>query len=261
MVTFTGSVAVGQSIYASGAAGMKRLSLELGGKSAGIVFPDARSVQTAATTLMALCSTFLSGQICSTPSRTLVHSSILDEFAHHAGEQVKKVRFGDPFDPATTSSPMISKRQVSKVIDYVESGRSEGARPVFGGDRPGGELSCGNWINSALFTQATNEMRIAREEIFGPVLTVIPFETEAEAVSIANASDYGLAGAIYTTDISRAFRIARAIRSGSIGINTYASVPNAPMGGVKRSGVGREGGRRTIEAFTELKTVNVNLDA
>jgi aldehyde dehydrogenase (NAD+) len=150
---------------------------------------------------------------------------------------------------------------MDKVLGFVESGKKEGATLVFGGGRPGGDLAKGNWVNPALFINATNQMRIAREEIFGPVLTVIPFETEAEAIAIANDSEYGLAGAIYTTDISRAFRVARAVRSGSIGINNYASVPNAPMGGVKRSGVGREGGWQTIEAFTELKTININLDA
>ncbi|HMQ94097.1 aldehyde dehydrogenase family protein [Amaricoccus sp.] len=260
-VSVTGSPEVGERIYTAGAQTMKRLSLELGGKSAGIVFPDARSVAAAATTLMGLCSTFLSGQICSTPSRAVVHESILDEFVHHAREQVKKVRFGDPFDPETTSAPIVSKRQMAKILGLVQAGRDEGATLVFGGDEPGGELAQGNWINPALFTGVRNDMRIAREEVFGPVLSVIRFRTEEEAVAIANDSDYGLAGAVYTTDISRAFRVARAVRSGSIGINNYASVPNAPMGGVKRSGLGREGGWQTIEAYTELKTININLDA
>lgn len=260
-VTFTGSVAVGQGIYAAGARDMKRLSLELGGKSAGIVFPDARNVETAAKTLMGLCSTFLSGQVCSTPSRALVHRSMLDAFVHFAREQVAGVRFGDPFDPATTSAPIISRPQAARILGLIESGREEGARLVFGGDPPDGDLSSGNWINPALFVDVHNGMRIAREEIFGPVLSVIAFETEEEAIAIANDSEYGLAGAIYTTDISRAFRVARAVRSGSIGINNYASVPNAPMGGIKRSGIGREGGWQAIEAFTETKTININLDA
>lgn len=260
-VSFTGSVAVGQKIYAGGATTMKRLSLELGGKSAGIVFPDARSVETAAKTLMGLCSTFLSGQICTTPSRALVHRSVLDAFVHHATEQVAGVRFGDPFDPATTSSPIISKRQMEKVLGLIADGRREGARLLFGGDIPGGELGSGNWINPALFVDVDNTMRIAREEIFGPVLCVIPFDTEEEAIAIANDSEYGLAGAIYSTDISRAFRVARAVRSGAIGINNFASVPNAPMGGIKLSGLGREGGWPSIEAFTEVKTININLDA
>lgn len=260
-VSVTGSTDVGERIYAAGASTMKRLSLELGGKSAGIVFPDARSIRTAAMTLMGLCSTFLSGQVCSTPSRALVHRSVLDEFIEYATGQVQSVRFGDPFDPATNAAPIISQRQMQKIEGLIQTGREEGARLLFGGDRPGGDLAQGNWINPGLFTDVRNDMTIARQEFFGPVLGVIPFDTEDEAIALANDSDYGLAGAIYTTDISRAFRVARAVRSGSIGINNFASAPHAPFGGVKLSGLGREGGWATIEAFTELKTININLDA
>jgi aldehyde dehydrogenase (NAD+) len=210
---------------------------------------------------MGLCSTFLSGQVCSTPTRALVHRSIMDEFLHHARQQVSQVRFGDPFDPATTSAPIISKRQVDRIMGYIDSGRQQGAQLLFGGDRPGGELSNGNWINPTLFTAVSNEMKIAREEIFGPVLCVIPFETEEEAIAIANDSEYGLSGAIYTTDLSRAFRVGRAMRTGTIGVNGYSVMPNAPVGGVKRSGLGREGGWSSIEDYTELKTLILNLDA
>ncbi len=258
-VTFTGSAATGERILMASGANFKRLSLELGGKSAAIVFPDAHSVPAVATSLMGLCSTFLSGQICSTPTRALVHRSIFDEFVHHAGEQVKSVKFGDPFDPATTSAPIISRRQVERILGFVQSGKEEGARLVFGGGKAGGELAAGNWIHPALFVDVRNDMRIAREEIFGPVLCAIPFDTEEEAIRIANDSDYGLAGCVYTTHVSRAFRVARAMRSGSIGVNGYASTPHAPMGGVKRSGIGREGGWPAIEAFTELKTIDFNL--
>lgn len=260
-VSFTGSPVVGEKIMSTAGTNMKRLTLELGGKSAALVFPDTRSVPTAARNLMGLCSTFLSGQVCSTPTRALVHRSILDEFVHHAQEQVRDVKFGDPFDPATTSAPIISKRQLEKVLGYVAIGQAEGARLLFGGDQPGGPLANGNWVNPALFVDVANSMRIAREEIFGPVLSVIPFDDEDEAVRIANDSEYGLSGGIYTTDLSRAFRVAKAMKTGSVGINGYSVMPNSPAGGIKRSGMGREGGWATIEEFTEVKTVMMNLDA
>jgi aldehyde dehydrogenase (NAD+) len=260
-VSFTGSPMVGAKILAASGSNMKRLTLELGGKSAALVFPDTRSVAVAATTLMGMCSTFMSGQVCSTPTRALVHHSIMDEFLHHAGEQVKKVRFGDPFDPATTSAPIISKRQLARVAGYIDSGRAEGATLLFGGDRPGGDLGIGNWVNPTLFYNVRNTMKIAQEEIFGPVLSVIGFETEDQAIKLANESVYGLSGGVYTTDISRAFRVARAMRTGSIGINGYSVMPNSPYGGVKQSGLGREGGWPAIEAYTELKTLILNLDA
>ncbi|WP_197911649.1 aldehyde dehydrogenase family protein [Kineobactrum salinum] len=259
-VSFTGSASVGEQILASSGQNMKRVSLELGGKSAGIVFDDARSIEVAAKSLMGLCSTFLSGQICSTPSRAIVHRSKIDEFVNFCSEQVKTVKFGDPFDASTNTAPIISEKQVNRILNYIDSGRSEGATLCFGGDRPGGELENGNWINPALFVDVKNDMRIAREEIFGPVLCVIPFDTEEEAVAIANDSEYGLAGCIYTADVSKAFRVARAVRSGSVGINGYASSPHSPMGGIRRSGIGREGGWAAIDAFTEIKTVVLNMD-
>jgi aldehyde dehydrogenase (NAD+) len=260
-VTFTGSAATGEKILLASGSNMKRLSLELGGKSAAVVFPDTRNVASTAGAVMGLCSTFLSGQVCSTPTRALVHQSIFDEFVHHAKLKAQAAKFGDPFDADTTSAPIISRRQVERILDCVRSGKEDGARLVFGGDKPGGELTAGNWVTPALFVDVKSEMRIAREEIFGPVLCVMPFETEEEAIRLANNTEYGLAGCVYTLDVTRAFRVARAIRSGSIGVNGYASVPNAPMGGVKRSGIGREGGWPSIEAFTELKTIAFNLDA
>ncbi|HKX56817.1 MAG TPA: aldehyde dehydrogenase family protein, partial [Xanthomonadales bacterium] len=262
-ISFTGSPVVGEKISSTSAlhGKIKRLTLELGGKSAGLVFPDARSIKIAAYTLMGLCSTFLSGQVCSTPTRALVHRSVLDEFLDHAREQAGTIKRGDPFDPATTSAPIISKKQVNRIMGYIQSGLDEGAEILFGGDRPGGDLSDGNWVNPTLFVNVDSRMKIAREEIFGPVLCVIPFETEEEAIAIANDSEYGLSGGIYTTDLSRAFRVARAVRTGTIGINGYSAMPNSPAGGVKRSGVGREGGWASIEAYTELKTIMLNLDA
>ncbi|MCG7400332.1 aldehyde dehydrogenase family protein [Caballeronia zhejiangensis] len=259
-ISFTGSATTGERILAASGTNMKRLSLELGGKSAAIVFPDVHSIASTANSLMGLCSSFLSGQVCSTPTRALVHRSVFDEFVHHAVLQAQSVKLGDPFDPTTTSAPIISKGQLNRILGYVESGKREGARLVCGGRQPGGTLANGNWMEPALFVDVKREISIFREEIFGPVLCAIPFDREEEAVRMANDSEYGLAGCIYTTDVRRAFRVARAVRSGSIGINGYASVPNAPMGGVKRSGIGREGGWSSIEAFTELKTIDFNMD-
>ncbi|WP_419913899.1 aldehyde dehydrogenase family protein [Hoeflea sp.] len=260
-ITFTGSRAVGEWIMAEGAKTMKRVTLELGGKSAALIFPDARSVETAAKTVMGLCSTFLSGQVCSTQTRAIVHKSIVDDVLRYAREQVDTVKFGDPFDMATTSAPIISKRQAEKIMNYIRIGQEEGAELVFGGDCPGGDLSEGNWINPTLFAGVDNKMRIAQEEIFGPVLSVISFETEEEAIALANDSIYGLAGGLYTADLSRAFRVAKKMKTGAVGINGYSVMPNSPAGGVKQSGLGREGGWSTIEAFTELKTLMFNLDA
>jgi len=259
-VTFTGSPSVGEYIVSKSGTNMKRVTLELGGKSAAIVFPDAIDVEATAQAVMGQCSTFLSGQVCSTTSRALVHQSIYDRFINAAHQQISSVRFGDPFDVETTSAPIISKRQVERIMQYIETGKQEGAELVFGGDRPDNELLAeGNWINPTLFANVDNRMTIAQEEIFGPVLSVIPFRDEEEAVRLANDSVYGLAGAVYTADLQRAFRIAKAVRTGAIGINGYSVMPNSPAGGIKRSGIGREGGWSTIEAYTELKTVILNL--
>lgn len=259
-ITFTGSPFVGEKILSVAGKNMKRVTLELGGKSAALVFPEARSIEVAAKTVMALSSTFLSGQVCSTPTRAVVHRSVLDEFIAHAQAQIASVKFGDPFDTATTSAPIISARQVERIMGYIDKGQQQGARLVFGGDRPNGPLADGNWINPTLFADVDNKMDIAQEEIFGPVLSVIPFDTEEEALAIANDSQYGLSGGIWTADLTRAFRVGRAIRTGSVGINGYSVMPNSPAGGLKRSGMGREGGWSTIEAFTELKTLILNLD-
>ena len=257
-ITFTGSRAVGGRILAASGDTIKRTTLELGGKSAAIVFPDAPSIEFAAHAVMAQCSTFLAGQVCSTTSRALVHESVLEEFVAQAKVKAHEARFGDPFDLATTTAPLINQRQAGKVMDYVAKGRDEGACLEFGGDRPGGELAAGNWVNPTLFSGVDNKMTIAQEEIFGPVLAVIPFRTEEEAVAIANDSIYGLAGGIYTTHIGKALRVAKGMRTGAVGINGYSVMPNSPVGGVKQSGLGREGGWSTIEAFTELKTVMIN---
>lgn len=258
-VTFTGSRAVGERLLALSGSGIKRMTLELGGKSPALVFADTASVKAAATALMARCSMGMSGQVCSTTTRALVHNSVYDEFLHHAQEQTRAVRFGNPFDKNTTSAAIINKRQLEKIVGAVARGAEEGARLVTGGGRQGGALARGNFIAPALFADADNKMSVAQEEIFGPVLTVLRFKDEEEAIRIANDTSYGLSSAVYTANSTRAFRVARALRAGSVGVNGYGVAPNAPLGGFKSSGLGRELGKAGIEAFTEPKTIILTL--
>jgi aldehyde dehydrogenase (NAD+) len=258
-ISFTGSRAVGQHILSVSGDGLKRVSLELGGKSASVNFADAPDVGLAAMTAMGMVSMGMSGQGCVIQSRALVQKEIYDDFISAAASLVPMVKYGDPFSYETTSGPIINPRQLERVMGYIESGRVSGARLVVGGDRPAGDLAAGNYVNPTLFADVDNQWTIAREEIFGPVLSVMPFTDEDEAVRIANDSPYGLGGGVYTSDIKKAFRVARALRAGTIGINEFAVAPNAPFGGFKTSGLGREGGWPAIEAFTELKTVFVGL--
>ena len=260
-ISFTGSRAVGQHILsASGEGlGLKRVSLELGGKSASINFPDAPDIGLAAMTAMGMVSMGMAGQGCVIQSRALVHRDIYDEFVNAASSLVPMVTYGDPYSFETTSAPLINPRQLERVLGYIDSGVTQGAKLVCGGDRPGGELAAGNYVNPTLFADVDNTMKIAQEEIFGPVLSVIPFSDEEEAIRLANDSPYGLGGGVYTSDIKRAFRVAKAIRAGTIGINEFSVAPNAPFGGFKASGLGREGGWPAIEAFSELKTVFVGM--
>ncbi|MGF6882997.1 aldehyde dehydrogenase (NAD+) [Nocardia sp. GAS34] len=253
-ISFTGSRGVGGRILEASGDNIKRATLELGGKSPALVFPDA-DVRKAAKTVMGMVALGMSGQQCTAQTRALVHADCYEEFLDGAKEVAASVRYGNPFDPATNATPLINQRQLVKVLDYIESGTADGAHLLLGGDRPGGELSAGNYVNPAIFTQVDNRIRIAQEEIFGPVLAVIPFTDEDEAIRIANDTEYGLAAGIYTSDLGRAFRLARRIRAGAVGINGYTFMPNSPVGGYKTSGLGREGGRTAIEAYTELKTV------
>jgi aldehyde dehydrogenase (NAD+) len=258
-VTFTGSHAVGSRILAASGNGIKRVTLELGGKSPSIVFEDAASVAGAAMVAMGMVSMGVSGQGCVCQTRSLVQRPVYDEFLEAAAGLTGMVTFGDPFDPATTSGAIINQRQLDRVLGFIERAPAEGARLVAGGDRPGGDLARGNFVNPTLFADVDNTMSVARDEVFGPVLVAMPFDDEDEAIHIANDTEYGLGAGVYTTDIARAFRVARAVRAGTVGINEYTVMPNTPFGGFKSSGLGREGGWGSIEAFTEVKTVIVGL--
>jgi aldehyde dehydrogenase (NAD+) len=199
----------------------------------------------------------LSGQACVAQSRALVHRDVYDQFLAVAEGMTALVTYGDPFDPETTASPLINQRQLDRVLGYIARGQEEGARLVCGGSRGEGDLAAGNFVAPTLFADVDNAMTIAREEIFGPVLSAVPFSDEDEAVRMANDTEYGLAATVWTTDVKRAVRMARAVRAGTVGVNGYQLEPHVAFGGFRQSGLGREGGRSSIEAYTELKTVLV----
>jgi aldehyde dehydrogenase (NAD+) len=236
------------------AAGCKRVSLELGGKSPSVVFADA-DVGSAAAVTMGTVTLGLSGQVCAAQTRALVQHDAVEEFLAAAEMISTMVSYGNPFDPEVTSAPLINTRQLDRVLGLIARGQEEGARLVCGGGRADGDLAVGNFVVPTLFADVSNDMSIAREEIFGPVLSVIPFADEDEAVRLANDTEYGLAATVWTTEVSRAMRVTKALRAGTIGVNGFQLEPNWPFGGFRASGLGREGGRAAIESFTELKTV------
>ncbi len=250
-VAFTGSTQVGKKILAASIGNLKRVTLELGGKSPNIVFADADLQAAALAAVQGFC--LLSGQFCTAGSRILVHESIHDQFAELVAAIAGAMVVGDPFDAQTTMGPLISAEQFDRVTGYFDTGRRDGAHLHLGGeslDRPG------YFVKPTIFTRGHNDMRIAREEIFGPVTLLIPFRDEAEAVRLANDTDFGLAAAVWTSDISRAQRVTRALRAGTVWINTYGQVDLiSPFGGYKQSGIGRELGRQSIDAYTETKSV------
>jgi aldehyde dehydrogenase (NAD+) len=253
-VSFTGSRAVGRKIIEASAGTFKRVSLELGGKSPAIVFADG-DAGTAAALTMGTVTLGLSGQVCLAQTRALVHREKVDEFLGMAEMIAGMVNYGNPFDPAVTSSPLINPRQLDRVLRLIGEGEAEGARLVCGGTRGDGDLAAGNFVAPTLFTDVNNDMTIAREEVFGPVLSVLPFTDEDDAIKVANTTEYGLAATVWTNDIKRALRVTKQLRAGTVGVNGYTLEPNAPFGGYQQSGIGREGGRTAIEAYTELKTV------
>jgi aldehyde dehydrogenase (NAD+) len=253
-LSFTGSRAVGQKVMAAAATGCKRVSLELGGKSPALVFPDAE-IGAAAAVTMGTVTLGLSGQVCVAQTRALVHRDAHEEFVATAQMIGAMVKYGNPFDPEVTSSPLINTRQLDRVLGLIAKGQEEGATLVSGGTRAEGDLAAGNFVMPTLFTDVSNDMAIAREEIFGPVLSVIPFTDEDDAVRIANDTQYGLSATVWTQDIGRAIRVTKAVRAGTVGINGYQVEPHAAFGGFRQSGLGREGGRTAIESYTEVKTV------
>jgi betaine-aldehyde dehydrogenase len=258
-IGFTGSTEVGASIARKAAATIKRVTLELGGKSACVVFADADLEKVGELAPFAVFENC--GQDCCARSRLIVERSVKDELVERYAATTRTIRVGMPEDPDTQVGPMISSGQRDTVERYIRTGVEEGARIVTGGDRPNGGLERGFFLRPAVLDDATNQMTVAREEIFGPVVTVIPFDTEHQAVEIANDTPYGLSGSIWTRDGARQLRVARALRTGVLGVNTNSSVfVQTPFGGYKQSGVGKELGMHALEHNTELKSVFISTE-
>jgi acyl-CoA reductase-like NAD-dependent aldehyde dehydrogenase len=251
-VSFTGSTAVGRRVAEICARDMKRFNLELGGKSVGIVLDDADLDATSATLRMASFAN--SGQVCTARTRILAPWSRYEEVVRAVADAADGLRVGDPADPETDIGPLVSARQRDIVLDYIRIGIEEGARLVTGGAPPQ-DTTTGFYVAPTVFADVGNEMRIAREEIFGPVVTVIGYEDEDEALSIANDSMFGLAGSVFTADLDRGLRVARRACTGTFGINTFGNDISAPFGGVKASGIGREMGPEGLESYVEYQSI------
>jgi acyl-CoA reductase-like NAD-dependent aldehyde dehydrogenase len=250
-ISFTGSVRTGKAIATAAASQLKKVTLELGGKSPFIVFDDADLEKAVTGAVGAVWNN--SGQVCTAGTRTLVQRSIYDDFVAAAIEASKDVRLGSAFDPQTQMGPLISKEQLAVVQDYVQIGQQEGANLVLGGERGPGD---GYLHQPTIFTGVRNDMRIAQEEIFGPVMSLMPFDTEAEAYALANDVEFGLAAGVFTNDVARAQRAQRAIRTGTVWINCYQLADaGVPYGGVKQSGYGRVLGESGLDDFMQTKSV------
>lgn len=250
MVSFTGSTATGRHILELAAPGFKRTIMELGGKSASIILDDSDLTQAIPQALGALAH---SGQGCALPTRLLVQRPVYDQVVAGLTEAFENAPWGDPQDPKVLAGPIISARQRDRVLEYIRTAQAEGAKLAAGGGTPD---RTGFWVEPTLFVDVDNNSTIAQEEVFGPVLTVTPFDTDDEAIRLANTSRYGLSGYVTSSSAERALRIARGVRTGTFMINGGSfSGADAPFGGYKASGIGRQGGREGFESYTETKTI------
>ncbi|MFN7086481.1 MAG: aldehyde dehydrogenase [Burkholderiales bacterium] len=254
-IAFTGSDATGQKIYEAAARGLKRVSMELGGKSPNIVFDDAHIDNAVKGVISGIFAA--TGQTCIAGSRLLVQQSIHDEFVARLVAFAKTAKMGDPMRLDTQVGPVTNRPQFEKILKYIDIAKSEGARPVLGGstaDRP--ECGAGWFVEPTIFTGVKNSMRIAQEEVFGPVLAVIPFRDEEDAIAIGNDVVYGLAAGVWTQNMRRAFTMAERLQAGTVWVNTYRAVSYlSPFGGYKRSGIGRESGQEMIKEYLQTKSV------
>ncbi|KOV66415.1 aldehyde dehydrogenase [Streptomyces sp. MMG1121] len=251
MVSFTGSTAVGRRIAEVCGRDMKRQLMELGGKGAALVLDDADLASAVAG--IGTTFSFYSGQICTAPTRVLAQRGVYERLVEQLAEYARGLKVGDPAERDTVVGPVISAEHRARVESYVELGRKEGATVVAGGERP--PLERGFYVAPALLADCTNDMRVAREEIFGPVVAVVPFDDEEEGIALANDSEYGLLDYVWSGDVARAFRIARRLRAGGVGINTVGRNMEAPFGGFKKSGVGRDVGSYALHAYSEVQAL------
>jgi aldehyde dehydrogenase (NAD+) len=259
-IAFTGSVRTARSLLkASAESNLKRMSLELGGKSPNIIFPDADLDRAANSAFWGIYAN--KGEVCSAGSRLLVHEKVYDEFVNRLAERARAMKVGNPLDPASEMGAQISKTQLDRILSYIESGKQDGARLLCGGERDvEGDKSKGYYVKPTIFADVNPKMKIAQEEIFGPVLVALKFKDEQEAAAIANGTIYGLVSAVWTRDIRLAHRMARAIKAGSVWINDYNCFDSAsPFGGYKQSGFGREMGSHALESYMQVKSVWVSL--
>ena len=254
-VSLTGSIPTGRKVYAAAAEGMKHVTMELGGKSPLVIFDDADIENAVGGAILG--NFYSTGQVCSNGTRVFVQSGIKEAFLSRLSARLGDAVIGDPMNEATSFGPMVSERQLNIVLDYIAKGKSEGARLVTGGaafDR------AGYFLQPTVFADVTDDMTIAREEIFGPVMAVLDFEDEAEVIARANATAFGLSAGVFTRDLARAHRVIGALEAGSCFINSYNDAPvEAPFGGSKHSGVGRENARAAIEHYSQLKSVYVRM--
>jgi betaine-aldehyde dehydrogenase len=256
-VSLTGSVPTGRKVYAAAAAGIKHVTMELGGKSPLIIFDDASLEDAVGGAILA--NFYSSGQVCSNGTRVFVQKGIKDAFLKRLHKRLCEAKIGDPMDEATNFGPMVSEHQMKIVQSYIEKGKSEGARLVCGGGRLDRE---GYYLEPTVFADVKDDMIIAREEIFGPVMAVLDFETEEDAITRANDTEFGLSAGVFTADLTRGHRVIAQLEAGSCFINSYNDAPvEAPFGGSKQSGVGRENSKAAINHYSQMKSVYVRMGA